>query len=902
MVSSDDSTPNVSRVTSIEGITEYRLPNGLQLLLFPDESQSIVTVNMTVFVGSRHEGYGEAGMAHLLEHMLFKGTPANDDIPTALKQRGANFNGTTWLDRTNYYETLPASDATQASDNLEYAVAMEADRLINSKILDEDLQSEMSVVRNEFERGENSPSRILMQRVQSAAFEWHNYGRATIGNLSDIECMPAERLRQFYRKFYRPDNVMVVIAGRFETDEALRLAHKHFGCIKQPSEPRDQTYTTEPAQDGERNVVLRRVGNTQLVHAAYHVPCGANREYAAMEIISSAMGAEPSGRLYTRLIETELASGMFAFPFALHDPGLIMFGAQVPTSGSIESAKDALLATVEGVAANPITEEELRRARNQFLKDRELRARNTTQLAVELSEWAAQGDWRLYFLYRDNIEALTTTECTEAASSFLTRNNRTVGLFLPSETSERVEIPAKPDLGKLLSGYLGRGEIQKGEAFDADPIAIEGRTFRGKLAGGLKTILLPKKTRGGSVHMRIALRYGNEESLAPLVHACDFLPALLMRGTQTMNYERLQDRQDELSCKIRPSGQAGLLIMNVESRREKLAEVFGLLQEVLRQPQLDGEEFAQMKRQQQAAIESQMTEPGVLGRIELQRSLNPFSSGDVRYVSTLNEMLDRLGTLTVEDIQCLYTQQISGQHGEVTVVGDFDSDETSRRCEQIFDGWSVEQPFERVATPANTSIGPTYQQIETPDKPNAVYMAAQSIAMRDDAPDYPALQVANFVFGGGAMSSRLGKRIRQNEGLSYSVGSRFTAHPIDRRATLTIQAIVNPAKQKQLLDAVSEELASLMSDGITEDELSSAKQSLLQSEQVSRTQDTSLVGILGNSAFAGRDLKFNAAKDRLLSDMSVAHVNKAIRQHFEPERMVAVAAGDFAGAAAKIAE
>lgn len=900
MISPDELTPDVLQVTSIEGITEYKLPNGLQLLLFPDESQSIVTVNMTVFVGSRHEGYGEAGMAHLLEHMLFKGTPKNEDIPADLKQRGANFNGTTWLDRTNYYETLPASDATQASENLEYAIAMEADRLIHSKILDEDLQSEMSVVRNEFERGENSPSRILMQRVQSAAFEWHNYGRATIGNLSDIEGMPAARLRQFYRTFYRPDNVMVVIAGRFEAEEALRYAGKHFGRIEKPAEPLDLLYTTEPAQDGERTVVLRRVGNTQLIQAAYHVPSGANREYAAMEMLASVMGTEPSGRLYAQLIETELASGMFAFPLALHDPGVMMFGAQVPTSGSIELAKDALLATVEGVAANPVSDDELRRARNQFLKDRELRARNTTQLAVELSEWAAQGDWRLYFLYRDNIESLTAKECTDAAGRFLCRNNRTVGMFLPSETSERVEIPSKPDLGELLSGYVGRGEIQKGEAFDADPLAIESRTFRGQLTGGMKIVLLPKKTRGGSVHMRIALRYGTEASLASAVHACEFLPALLMRGTQTMNYEQLQDREDELACQIRASGQAGLLILNVEARREKLTEVIHLLKEILRHPKLLEEEFAQIQRQQMAAIESQTTEPGVLGRIDLQRVLNPCSSDDVRYVPTLSELLDRVGAVTVEDIQRLYSQQLSGQHGEVTLVGDFDSDELLALCDEMLGDWSVKQPFVRIATPANTSLGPAYRQIETPDKPNAVYMAGQSIAMRDDAPDYPALQVANFVLGGGAMSSRLGKRIRQNEGLSYSVGSRFNAHPIDQRATLTIQAIVNPAKLKQLLGAVSEELASLMSDGISEEELSSAKQSLLQSEQVSRTQDTSLVGLLGNSAFAGRNLRFNAAKDSLLSELTASQVNKAIGQHFDPERLQTVAAGDFAGAAAKV--
>ncbi|MEL7265573.1 MAG: pitrilysin family protein, partial [Planctomycetota bacterium] len=240
----DTSNATMTKVSEIEGISEYRLDNGTRVLLFPDESKEKVTVNMTVFVGSRHEGYGEAGMAHLLEHMLFKGTPQHPEVPKVLQDRGAIFNGTTWNDRTNYYETLPASD-----ENLEFAIRLEADRLVNSYVRGEDLASEMTVVRNEFERGENSPTRILMQRITSSAYEWHNYAKSTIGNRSDIERVPVVRLRQFYRKFYRPDNVMVVVAGKFDEKNALQYLQKYFGALDSPDTPIDETYT-----------ILRRFG------------------------------------------------------------------------------------------------------------------------------------------------------------------------------------------------------------------------------------------------------------------------------------------------------------------------------------------------------------------------------------------------------------------------------------------------------------------------------------------------------------------------------------------------------------------------------------------------------------------------------------------------------------------
>src|SRR5579864_8684189 len=241
-------------VASIEGVTEYQLANGARVLLFPEASRPTVTVNMTVLVGSRHEGYGESGMAHLLEHMVFKGTPQHPEVPKALRDHGASFNGTTNNDRTNYFETMPATD-----ENLEFGIALESDRLVNSFVKREDLLSEMTVVRNEFERGENNPGSILNQRIYAAAYEWHNYGKSTIGNRSDIERVPIENLQAFYKKFYQPNNVVLIVAGKFEEARALALVEKHLGSIPRPARVLDATYTEEPPQDGERTVTLRRV-------------------------------------------------------------------------------------------------------------------------------------------------------------------------------------------------------------------------------------------------------------------------------------------------------------------------------------------------------------------------------------------------------------------------------------------------------------------------------------------------------------------------------------------------------------------------------------------------------------------------------------------------------------------
>jgi len=252
----------IERVTSVEGINEYRLDNGLRVLMFPDQTKQTITVNITYRVGSATENYGETGMAHLLEHLVFKGTPRHPNIPQELTAHGTRPNGTTWADRTNYFETFSATD-----ENLNWALDLEADRMVNSFIAKKDLDSEMTVVRNEFELGENDPFSVLLERSMAASYLWHNYGKTTIGARSDLENVPIDRLQAFYKTYYQPDNAVLLIAGKFDESKTLALVDKYFSPIPCPTRVMQKIYTVEPTQDGERSVTLRRVGDTQLVQA-----------------------------------------------------------------------------------------------------------------------------------------------------------------------------------------------------------------------------------------------------------------------------------------------------------------------------------------------------------------------------------------------------------------------------------------------------------------------------------------------------------------------------------------------------------------------------------------------------------------------------------------------------------
>ncbi len=878
-------------ITSVEGITEYRLDNGMQVLLFPDPSKPKVTVCMTVFVGSRHEGYGEAGMAHLLEHMLFKGTPAHPDVPKTLLDLGAEFNGTTWLDRTNYYETVPAGD-----ENLKAAIRLEADRMINSYVKQEDLDSEMSVVRNEFERGENSPSSILLQKMMSAAYEWHNYGKSTIGNRADIERVPIVALRNFYKKFYQPDNAMVVVAGSFDSEKAMEYIEESFGQIPAPNRELPQTYTEEPYQDGEREVRLRRVGDVAVAAAMYHIPAGPHPEYVSLDTLERIFTAPSSGRLYKALVETKMASSVSGAAFALHDPGILRLTAEVTVGNDARDVLGRMLEVVESIGEDGVSEEEVERAKTYWLKQWELTFTNSQSVATQLSEWAAQGDWRLIFLYRDRLEQVTAESVQQVAKRYLTQNNRTVGLFLPTEEPQRISVPQTPELASMIGDYTGREALASGEAFDVSPSSIDARTERFDLPTGIKVAFLPKKTRGGSVHVSMKLRYGNVENLTGLADAATVLPVLMTRGTQGMSRQEIQDKLDQLRTRLTPSGDLGEASFAIETRRESLPETLGVLREILREATLPQEEFEIIQNKRISDLEQNSTDPTALARIFIQREIGPYPSDDSRYIPTINESIGRWKSLTRDEVQQLYVRYLNGAHGDLAIVGDFDPEEIRPLLEETFSDWTAAKPYDRIARTGDVKVPDVREVILTPDKPNATYFAGTVFPMNDTDPDYPALVIGNFILGSSGLSSRLGDRVRQQEGLSYGIGSFLTAQQIDKRTTFGMYAIANPENMPKVETAIREEVARLLKEGITESELAAAKQGYLEKEKVDRSEDSQLAAILRSSLFVDRTMEYYSDLEQKINALTVEDVNTVLRKYVDPKAIALAVAGDFKNA------
>src|SRR5436190_10118357 len=534
------------RAVSVEGITEYRLGNGLRVLLFPDKSKPQTTVNVTYLVGSRHEGYGETGMAHLLEHMQFKRTPKHRHPSAEITAHGASFDATTSFDRTNYFETFTAADSSLA-----WALDLEADRMTNSFVAREDLDKEMPVVRNEFDKDENSPFVVTLKRVLGTAYLFHAYSHLPIGAQSDIENVPIERLQAFYHKHYQPANAVVMIAGNFDEQRALALVQEKFGAIPRPARVMDRTYTVEPTQDGERMATIRRTGSAQLVMSFYHIPAGTHPDFPAIDVLTRVLGDPASGRLQKALVEMKRASQVQANNLQQHDPGGLFMAALLQKTQSPDSAAAALFAVATEIATTkPPTSDEVERAKTEILMGFELAPTNSGRFGLDLSEWMGMGDWRLFFYHRDQVKKVTVQDVQRVASTYLKESNRTVGLFIPTDKPDRTEVAAAPSVDSLLSGHRSNVVVATGESFDPTPANIESRLHRSALKSGFRLALLSKKNRGEAVSAVVSLRLGNEKTLTNRGMAPNLTAQMLMRGTKSLNRQQLTDSLNKLKAKV----------------------------------------------------------------------------------------------------------------------------------------------------------------------------------------------------------------------------------------------------------------------------------------------------------------------------------------------------------------
>jgi len=879
----------MSEVASVEGITEYRLANGLRVLLAPDASKPTTTVNMTYLVGSRQENYGQTGMAHLLEHMLFKGTPTVRNALGEFSRRGLQANGSTSADRTNYFASFAANP-----DTLKWYLGWQADAMVNSLIAKEDLDSEMTVVRNEMENGENNPFRVLMQKMQATAYQWHNYGKNTIGARADVENVDVGQLRAFYHQYYQPDNAVLIVAGKFDPAAALQAIHDTLGKLPKPQRTLPPEYTIEPVQDGERAVTLRRAGGTPLVAAMYHIPAAGSPDYVPFDLAATILADTPSGRLYHALVPTKQAADVFGFTMDQRDPGIAMFGAQLQPGMDQDQALRTLTSTLESLGGKPFTQAELDRARSKWLTAWQQIYADPEKIGVALSEAIAGGDWRLFFLQRDRVRQAKLEDVQRVATTYLVASNRTEGRYIPTEKPQRAPLALRPELADVLKNYQGDPDFKQAEAFDPSPENIDKLTQRDSLDlpnGPVQLALLPKATRGGRVQAELLIQFGDADSLRGQRVNAAAVADLLERGTPKLSRQDIQDRFDALQAQVEFRGSGTDLTVSMSSTREHLPALIALVLDVVRNADFPQAQVEEYQRQALTSIRSAMTEPTALASRALARQDNPWPADDVRYVPTFDEALAEARALDRPALEAFHKRFYGAGAVKFSAVGDFDAAAVKQALATGLQGWQRAPAYARLADPYRDIKAQRFS-IDTPDKANAFYISRMPLKLQDTDPDFPALYLANFLLG-TSETSRLWHRVRETEGLSYNVRSNLSVSSFEPTASWTLYAIYAPQNRERLEKAIGEELARALKDGFSAEEVRDGIAALLNYRKLARAQDDVLASTWVDYLKRGRTFEWSAEMDRKITALTPDTVNAALRKYLRPSAFSTAVAGDF---------
>lgn len=875
---------------TVEGIKEYSLSNGLQVLLIPDATQSNMIVNIVYHVGSRHEGYGESGMAHLLEHMMFKSTSKLGDIKKMLSDKGGNANGTTWYDRTNYFEIFPSTD-----ENLKWSLEMEADRMINATMLQSDLDTEFSVVRNEFEIGENDAPGILQERILSTAYLWHNYGKSTIGSKEDIERVKADRLKVFYKKYYQPDNATLIIAGKFDESKALQYVSDYFSVIPRPDRVLEKTYTVEPAQDGERYVELKRAGDVYNIGATYHTAAYIDKDFAALDVLYEILQADPSGYMYKALVESQKASSLAIWQQNLHDPGFVYFKVEVPKDKDFATAKTAFLSQLDSISLRNYTNTDLERGKAKIMKQLENMVNNTIYFTIGLTEVIGAGGYQLGYMYRDNVANVTVDDLKNVANKYFKANNRTWGVFIPSAKEERVSPKeySDEDISSITNDYKGKKIEQTTVTFDANIPNIKSHLTENKLPTGLRYSLLNKPIKGNKVIMNLQVPVASEKELENKSYIASLMAGMLKSGTKTMTKEQIQDKLDQTKTNLYFGWNNQKLIINISTYNDKLPEILSIVKSILTESTFPENELTKLKTENKASYESQMNDPQSIVFTLMSKRTDNYPKSSIFYTPDFKELIDGEQLVTRDQIVDFYKKYLGGSDAYGTIVGELKQVDVDKMMNNSFGDWKSKVKYTK-AVPQFFATKENSETVNTPDKENGAVAAIINIKMNQTNPEYPALLMANEMLGGGGfMTARIPTRLREKEGISYGAGS-FLNIPYDNEAGgLGVYAFFNPTKKSEVDTSIKDEISKMIKGGFTADELKTSITSWENGRNTTLGNDNFIANYITSKMENKVDISDFDQLAAKVKALNVNQINEVAKKYLTPDKMMMFYAGDF---------
>ena len=861
------------------GIKEYHMTsNGLTILLKEDHSAPVATFMVTYEVGSRNEAIGYTGSTHLLEHLMFKGsnkfnTDKGNSVFQILQSLGARMNATTWLDRTNYYETLPSSE-------LETAIEIEADRMRNAYIKEEDRQSEMTVVRNEFERGQNNPSSVLDEHIWATAYHAHPYHHSTIGWKADIENVSIERLKAFYDTFYWPNNATATVVGDFETGEALAMIKKYFGRIRKSTKEIPQVYTTEPAQEGQRTVTLKRAGQQGIVGLAHKSPSATHEDAASFIVLSSILSSGKNSRFYKNITDKGLTTNIFIWDSLFKDPGLFAVYANLAPGVEHKAVEDALVAEYESIKKGGVTDEEVSKAKAQLVASMKFRQDGSMAVAGSLNEAIASGDWTLYTRYEDLINSVTAESIKEIVNKYFLEDLSTVGYFIPeisgSQAERKPAISAK-ELVEMKKQYFSKEDQGglAGQVVDSEP--VEGiRLLTLKRGSGVVTI--NGSFMGGDIYA------DDNNSRVP-----DLVSSMLDQGTTKQTKFEISNQLEKAGARLNISNGKSNVGFSAKFLSNDLEMVFGLLSEQLQSPAFNKEDLEKIKKRMVTNYKKR--KESTRGRAVNNMLTSLYPGGHQNAPQDNDKSIEDINKTTTEDLKAFHKQNY-GKGGMVIVaVGDVDHEQLSNTIKKEFGAWKNSPLSKKLETKKGKKLGKkVYVTME--DKTSTDLVVGIPLGINKFHEDYMPLIVASHILGGN-FSARLMQTVRVKEGLTYGINSAITGFDNNNDGYWMVGGTFAPELLAKGEKATLREIKKWAEEGVTQAEVDITKSTLMGSYQVGFDTTYGLSSGILSAVSVWGDLSYVDSYPGKVGGVTLDQVNKAIKKYISFNDIYQVAAGSI---------
>lgn len=861
------------------GISSYKLPNGFKIILIPYPSAHNTRVELLVRSGSKLEGYGETGMAHLLEHMLFKGAGNRKNIKDDLTSLGAIYNGTTNKDRTNYFETVDADPK-----KIDELIRIEADRFIRARFTAEDLASEMTVVRNELENSEKDASQVVLSALARSGFNWHGYSRSTIGSRSDIEGASFTALQAFHRKHYRPDNAALIISGKFEAKRVLATASNFFAVAKNPSLEKPASWTIESPQTALNKTELALSAGTTVVASAWKLPGMKERDAHALDLAAAFICDSDWGSLRKDIVlERKLAVSASCFTWVQTDYGRFISFARADQKANADELSQEISKHIQDAAMRGTSQEQLERSRLAELNKFQNALDSHESVAGLVSDAEAAGDWRLFLWMRDVVSSVTLQEANDALKKWVVSFNRNDVVLKHSDAAKPLVFPTPTSAETRVTGQTWPNLLSSADPAPTNLLEISKATIRFSLdEQRVQVALIKRKTQGDKVWLSMENDYGNPTQLKNRKVSCDAASSLMAYGGNGMDRNVLSSKME----KLKATWNIGLSGIYIEVPRENFAETFEILISIWADPLMPVSEFDRYKAARIASLEASLKNPITMADNQVRLRFDNYPEGHWSKPKTYPVLIQEVKNLTHEDVLKCTRDFAKVSHTRIGVVGNLSADEFKDLWSKRELKNSASSTYERETAPvAPTHVDVTQITVMMPDKTNARVTGTTVVPINFNTEDFPALQLAVYVLGGNS-SSLIWQQLRETEGLAYSSGMKVAASYFEDRSTIQLYATSSSSNADKVVASLKSVLSKVITEGFSLEQVEKAKSAWIQKRKSTFGDESEFVSTLVDSLYDGQDFGAISMFDEKIKGITQAQATAAIRKYVDQSKLI----------------